>query len=221
MTLNLTFKIKVFATIAFALTMSSARANEVAEKASNVAAKPELEIVLRTNKQVYRPKEEVLFSETFKNLGSNDIQIIDDRCYYGSDIKVLRSSDRHRCQNLPCSAGHTLKPGSRPGLRQYLKPQQSFTRKFSAYITPDWHIVFQNHGGTAFTGYSAEAANTTKLPEKYFGCGQVFELQEPGKYELSISYSCKGDWSTGELHPAMPLWQGDAHAAPIDIQVKE
>jgi len=187
--------------------------------ASAATEKLELQITIATGKKVYHPKDEILFTESIKNISNQTAQIIDDRCGYGSDLKVVRLSDHSECDRLPCSAGHTLKPGLRPGVRQYLKPNQSFTRKFSAYITKDLQLAFQNHGAAGLTGFSAGATNTKNLPEKYFGCGQVFGLRKAGKYQITATYSNTGDWSTGEMHPATPLWQGKAQSNPIEIEV--
>lgn len=181
--------------------------------------KSDIEITFTTDKKTYHRKDEVEFTEKIKNISGNTVQIIDDRCDYGSDLKVLRLADHIGCTRLPSSAGHTLKPGLRPGVRQYLKPNQSFTRQFSAYITDDLHLAFQRHGAAGFTGFSAGATKPKDLPAKYFGCGQVYGLDKPGKYQITASYSNNGDWSTGEMHPAMPLWQGKVQSSPIEIEI--
>ncbi len=186
---------------------------------SAAAEKPELSISLAADKKIYRRKDEVVFTETIKNTSNNTVQIIDDQCGYGSDMKVMRASNHSECTRLECSAGHTLKPGLRPGSRKFLKTNESFTRKFSAYITEDLNLAFQNHGTAGFTGFSAGAVKAKNLPEKFFGCGQVFGFDKPGEYQISTTYSNNGDWSTGSTHPAMPLWQGSAHSNTIDIEV--
>jgi len=183
------------------------------------AEKPELSINLSADKKMYHRKEEVIFTETIKNVSNNTAQIIDDQCGYGSDMKVVRASDHSECSRLDCSAGHTLKPGLRPGVRKFLATNESFTRKFTAYITDDLHLAFQNHGTAGFTGYSAGATRAKNLPEKFFGCGQVFDLAKPGQYQITATYSNNGDWSTGSAHPATPLWQGSAHSNTIELEV--
>ncbi|MBI2810015.1 MAG: hypothetical protein HYX67_04200 [Candidatus Melainabacteria bacterium] len=187
--------------------------------AATASEKPELQITIVTDKKLYHRKDEVTFTEAIKNTSNKVAQIIDDRCGYGSDLRVTRLSDHSECARLPCSAGHTLKPGLRPGVRQFLKPGQGFTRKFKAFITDDLHLAFQNHGAAGFTGFSADATKDKNLPDFYFGCGQVFGLDKTGNYQITASYSCSGDWSTGEMHPAMPLWQGSAKSSPIEIEV--
>ncbi|MBS1956948.1 MAG: hypothetical protein JST89_22355 [Cyanobacteria bacterium SZAS-4] len=190
---------------------------------SSVSAseKPDLSISLSTNKTIYHKGDEVVFTETIKNISKNTVQLIDDQCGYGSDMKVMRVSDHSQCSRIECSAGHTLKPGLRPGVRKFLTANESFTRKFSAYITDDLHLAFQNHGTTGFTGFSAGATKAKNLPEKYFGCGQVFDLGKVGHYQVTATYSNSGDWSTGSIHPPMPLWQGSAHSNTADVQVAD
>lgn len=183
------------------------------------AEKSDLSITLSADKKIYHRRDEVVFTETIKNVSNDMVQIIDDQCGYGSDMKVVRASNQSECTRLDCSAGHTLKPGLRPGIRKFLKANESFTRKFSAYITDDLHLAFQNHGAAGFTGFSAGADKAKNLPEKYFGCGQVFGLDKAGQYQITVTYSNNGDWSTGSAHPTMPLWQGIAHSNTIQIEV--
>jgi hypothetical protein len=181
----------------------------------------ELKITLSTDKPVYKPNTEVFFTETFQNDSSRIIQIIDDKCGYGADITIERMSDRHVCAPVEGGATHTLKPGLRPGTRQYLKPGESFKRKFSAFITKDFLLAFQNHGSAGFTGFSGEATNVKNLPPKFFGCGAIYGLEKPGKYRLSTAYLNNGEWSTGEIKPSMPLWQGRVQSRPIMIEIQD
>jgi hypothetical protein len=189
---------------------------------SPVSAKNQLEINLRTDQPIYYPKSEIEFIETFTNIGNERIQIIDDECGYGSDLKVSNKANNAECRRLPCSAGHTLKPGLRPGVRRFINPKQSFVRKFSAYITTDKRLVFQKHGEAGFTGFSKSASKASDLPSKYFGCGQIFALDQSwgSRYEFIATYSNTGDWSTGEARPKEPLWQGHAESPPIFIDIK-
>ncbi len=181
----------------------------------------ELKLTLTTDKPVYQRKSEVVFTETFQNQSNKVIQIIDDRCGYGADIAVVRMSDTNLCPSVAATATHNLKPGLRPGARQFLKPGQSFKRKFSAFITNDWQMAFQNHGSAGFTGFSPGAANVKNLPPKFFGCGRIYGLEKPGKYELSAVYMNNGDWSTGDdVMPAMPLWRGRVYSQPIVIEIQ-
>ena len=181
----------------------------------------QLSATLKTDKWIYRPHDEITFTETLRNCGNETIQIYDDTCYYGADMKFKRVSDGKDNWERSSSCSHTVKPGLRPSRRVFLKSREKLTRTFSAYVTDDFRVAFQNHGSSAFTGFSSGKVETPGLPQKYIGCGHIFNLEKPGLYEVSCDYINDTQWSNGEIPPKQPAWIGRAKSNEVPLELKK
>lgn len=182
---------------------------------------PQVQIRLATDKSVYKPHDEIVFVEVIKNEGHDTIHVYDDTCFYGADMKFKSMSDGNETWELTSSASHTVKPGLRPSKRIFLAPGQVLSRMFSAYVTDDYRIAFQNHGGSAFTGFSPGIKEKPNLPDKYIGCGHIFNLGKPGLYKASIEYRNDSQWSNGDVQPKQPAWIGHVHSNEVLLELKK
>jgi len=179
----------------------------------------DLSIVLKSDKSVYKPGDEITFSETLTNKSPQKLQIYDDTCFHGTHFGIERAGDRGKTFQTSCSSPHTVKPDMRPSRRIWIEPGKSYTRTVNALVTKNYEIAFQAHGGSAFTGYSP-GGGREDLPAKYSGCGQIFALEKPGKYAVRSWYWNDLQWSNGEPLPKEPAWIGRANSQPITIEIK-
>ncbi len=179
----------------------------------------DLSIIFKTDKRQYRPHEEIHFFETLKNASTKPMHLFDDTCYSGSDIEITREPDGKKQWEISSSRTHTVKPGMRPSRRVLLQPGETFTREFSAFVTDDYKLAFQDSVGSAFTGFVSGAQSGVGLPSKYVGCGRIFDLGKPGTYKLAAKYLNHGHWSNGGIgpQPSIPEWEGEARSNEVSV----
>lgn len=182
----------------------------------------QIKVTLSTDKPTYKPHDDIIFTEVIKNNSKESIHLFDDTCFYGSDVRFKRVADGNEKWEMDSSSSHTVKPGMRPSHRVLLHPEYKLTRTFSAYVTDKYQIAFQNHGNSGFTGFSSGEIRIKGLPEKYIGCGYVFNLGKPGAYRVTVSYSNNEQWSNGGIgeQPKQPAWIGKATSNEVSLELK-
>jgi hypothetical protein len=183
----------------------------------------QLSVSLKTNKPMYRPHDEIIFSETIKNCGKDTIYIYDDTCYYGDDVKFKRISDGKESWDITSSDPHTVETGLRPSRNVLLKPGEELKRSFSAFVTDDFRVAFQSHGPSSFSGFSYGRQGGLDLPAKFVGCGRIFNLGQPGSYLVTTEYRNETQWSNGGLglQPKQPAWIGHVRSNPVSLDLKK
>lgn len=182
-----------------------------------------LSISLKTNKATYHPRDEISFAETFKNCSKDSILIYDDTCYYGDDIRFKRINDGKTNWDTTSSAMHTVETGFRPSKNILLKPGEEFKRTFSAFVTDDFKVAFQRHESASFTGFTPGRKAGLDLPQKYVGCGRIYNLGQPGSYIVTVEYRNTAQWFNGEEgdKSKQPAWQGQAKSNEVSLKLEE
>ena len=161
------------------------------------------------------------------------------------DVEIKRLSDGKKTWSMSTSRVHTVKPGLRPGKKIILEPGAQTDRKFSAFVTSDCSLAFQNHEAfeaidlnhkqpeerlptgserkNKSAGNVLQTVNGQELPAKYIGCGEIFQLEQPGHYNIAVRYQNNSEWSTGEpiskTNP--PAWIGQVMSDPISVELKK
>lgn len=179
-----------------------------------------LALTLKTDKQYYREGDEIKFSETYKNTGSAPIFVYVDTCYIGSDLEIERLADRIKTWETESSQTHTVKPGLRPSNGVTLNPGESHIRKFDALLTDNLTLAFQNHDGSAFTGFTPETKKTFALPAKFVGCGRIYKLNTAGEYKIDVRYDNDQAWSNGKSPPPIP-WIGHCRSNVLTVKLEK
>jgi hypothetical protein len=184
----------------------------------------QLSISLDTNKRVYHPHDEIIFSETFKNRGKEPIFIYDDTCYYGNDVIFKRVSDGKHDWETSTSATHTVETGFRPSKSVALKPGEEYKRTFSAFVTGDFHVAFQSHVSSGgYSGFRPGRTGAIDLPSKFVGCGEIYNLGHAGSYLVSAEYRNQTQWFNGDEDgkPKKPAWIGKAKSNEVTLKFEE
>ena len=141
-----------------------------------------LDITLKTDKQAYDPGSAINIEVTFKNSSASDLRILETGCYKGQDFKFFGSGGNGIQWD---GRAHTVKLSAYPGQTHLIKPAESYTVKFGAFITKDRRLIFENHSETVATGYYPGTDKKDDIPDKYIGCGRFFDLKNPGKFQIS------------------------------------
>ncbi len=186
-------------------------------------------IRLATDKAIYARGEEIHFTVTFFNGGAKSFQILIDDVFLGDQIVILDSAGHE----ISWCGGYIFfspKVNYFTGTSHNISANGQFHIRLTAWIDNRFRLVFGERERNE--PLDADTRNSLGVPEeypdKYIGTGRIFDLKQPGRYQLVFHYE-RGErdrfWqldSDPQRNKVLlrDLWTGNMNSNSVGIEVR-